>query len=89
LEQSEAPGTWSGGVTNWLALALAHRALGDDTEARRWSDRAFVVLGHTLPAVFAEEGALNMHDWLEAQVLRCEDGAQMLDRAFPADPFAR
>jgi WD40 repeat protein/tetratricopeptide (TPR) repeat protein len=89
LEESEATGTWTGRVVNWLALALAHRALGDDAEARRWSDRALVVLDHTPPAVFLEEGALTMPDWLEARVLRRELEATVPDQTFPANPFAR
>ena len=89
LEKSAAAPDWDGQVTNWLSLALAHRALGHDAEVRRWSDRAVAMLDHTPPAVFDEAGRLRMPDWLEAQVLRRELEATVPDRDFPADPFAR
>ena len=89
LEKSDAASDWDGRVTNWLVLALAHRALGHDAKARRWSDRAVTFLNHTRPAVFDEAGSLRMSDWLEARVLRREIEAPVPDRDFPADPFAR
>jgi tetratricopeptide (TPR) repeat protein len=89
LEKSDAAADWDGRVTNWLALALAHRAMGHDAEARQWSDRAVAFLDHTPPAVFDEAGSLRMPDWLEARVLRRELEATAPDRNIPADPFAR
>ncbi len=88
LEKSEAIGNWDGQVTNWLVLALAHRALGHDAEAGRWSDQAAAFLDHARPAVFDEAGSLRMPDWLEALVLRRELEAKVPDRNFPADAFA-
>jgi tetratricopeptide (TPR) repeat protein len=89
LEKSEAAADWDGRVTNWLALALAHRALGHDAEARRWSDRAVALLDHAHPAVFDEAGSLRMPDWLEALVLRRELEATVPFRNLPVDSFAR
>jgi Flp pilus assembly protein TadD len=94
LGESETVGNKYGevwGVVNWLALALAHHALGRDDEARRWLGRATEALDATSPAHLVDDRSrIAMHDWLEAQVLRREAEAAILhDPAFPADPFAR
>jgi serine/threonine-protein kinase len=64
-------------VLNWLWLAFAYHQLGQADEARRWLDRAAAwldQLGGEMPARPDTLG-LDLHNWLEAQVLRREVGA--------------
>jgi tetratricopeptide (TPR) repeat protein len=74
FEQSlRADGRPAVAVLNWLWLALAHDALGDRKEARRWLDRAATWLdglGNELSASSAAK--LHRHNWLEAHILRRE-----------------
>jgi hypothetical protein len=61
-------------VLNWLWLALANHHLGKPEEARRWLGKAQAWLsqfGDGLPSR-AEELGLDLHNWLEAHVLRRE-----------------
>jgi serine/threonine-protein kinase len=80
LEQSLKADTRPGrAVLNWLWLALATQRLGKTEEARRglvqgakWLDQ----YKDGLPAWGAETPGLDLHNWLEAHVLRreAEDG---------------
>jgi serine/threonine-protein kinase len=72
-------------VPNWLWLALAQQRLGKTEEARRWLGKATAWLdqfGDGMAARAAQELGLDMHNWLEAHVLRRE--AEALIR--PANP---
>jgi serine/threonine-protein kinase len=72
-------------VLNWLWLALANQRLGKLEEARRWLDKATAWLDQCrdgIPARAEEELGLDLHNWLEAQVLRREAEAMIR----PADP---
>jgi tetratricopeptide (TPR) repeat protein len=72
-------------VLNWLWLALAQQRLGKSEEARRWLDKATAWLdqyGDGMPARAREELGLDVHNWLEAHVLRRQ--ADTLIR--PAEP---
>jgi serine/threonine-protein kinase len=62
-------------VLNWLWLALANQRLGKPEEARRWLDKATAWLDQCrdgMPARAEEELGLDLHNWLEAHVLRRE-----------------
>jgi serine/threonine-protein kinase len=62
-------------VLNFLWLALARQRLGKTEEARRWLDRAAKQLDQYkdgLPAWGAATPGLDLHNWLEAHVLRRE-----------------
>jgi hypothetical protein len=62
-------------VLNWLWLALANQRLGKAEEARRWLDKATSWLDQyrdQMPAHAEEELGLDLHNWLEAHVLRRE-----------------
>jgi serine/threonine-protein kinase len=60
-------------VLNWLWLALIHQKLGSPNEARRWLARATDWLDQQgqMPVDNAVLG-IDLHNWLEAQVLRRE-----------------
>jgi tetratricopeptide (TPR) repeat protein len=62
-------------VINWLWLGLAHQRLGKTEEARRWQEKAGAWLDQYVdgmpPRAEAELG-LDLHNWLEAQILRRE-----------------
>jgi serine/threonine-protein kinase len=65
-------------VLNWLWLALAHQKLGSPIEARRWLDKAVNWLdqqGGRMPSEDHFMGS-NLHNWLEAHVLRQEAEAR-------------
>jgi hypothetical protein len=62
-------------VLNWLWLTLAQKRLGKAEEARRWLNKAQTWLDQYpdgLPASAEEELGLDLHNWLEANVLRRE-----------------
>jgi tetratricopeptide (TPR) repeat protein len=62
-------------VLNWLWLALANQRLGRGEEARRWLNKARAWLDQYRDGVSAradEEFGLQLHNWLEANVLRRE-----------------
>jgi serine/threonine-protein kinase len=62
-------------VINWLWLALANQRLGKAEEARRWLSKAQAWLDQYrdgIPARADEELGLDLHNWLEAHVLRRE-----------------
>jgi tetratricopeptide (TPR) repeat protein len=62
-------------VLNWLWLALAHHSLGKAEEARRWLGKAQAWLdqyGDGMPPRADSEVGLQLHNWLEAHVLRRE-----------------
>jgi tetratricopeptide (TPR) repeat protein len=72
LRASAKPGQ---AVLNWLWLALAQQRLGQAEEARRWLDRASAWLDQYRDGMPARgDGALglDLHNWLEAHVLRRE-----------------
>jgi serine/threonine-protein kinase len=72
-------------MLNWLWLALAHQRLGKADEAHRWMAKATAWLdqhGDGMPAGAGEELGLDLHNWLEAHVLRREVEALLR----PADP---
>jgi tetratricopeptide (TPR) repeat protein len=67
-------------VLNWLWLALAQQGLGKAEEARRWLDKATAWLDQYrdgMPARAEEELGLDLHNWLEANVLRREAEAMV------------
>jgi tetratricopeptide (TPR) repeat protein len=71
LQAESEPGR---AVLNWLWLALAHQQLGDPIRARDWLVKATAwldTLGNQMPADASAFG-LNLHNWLEAHVLRRE-----------------
>ena len=62
-------------VLNWLWLALAHQRLGKAEEARRWLSKAQAWLDQYrdgMPARAEADLGLDLHNWLEAHVLRRE-----------------
>jgi hypothetical protein len=62
-------------VLNWLWLALAHQRLGKAEEARRWLGKARAWLDQYrdgMPALAEVEVGLQLHNWLEAHVVRRE-----------------
>jgi tetratricopeptide (TPR) repeat protein len=62
-------------VLNWLWLALAEQHLGKAEEARRWLGKAQAWLdqfGDGMPDRADEATGLDLHNWLEAHVLRRE-----------------
>jgi eukaryotic-like serine/threonine-protein kinase len=62
-------------VLNSLWLALANHRLGKSEEARRWLDKAQVWLdqfGDGMPDIVDQQLGLDLHNWLEAHVLRRE-----------------
>ena len=62
-------------VLNWLWLALAAERLGKFEEARRWLNKSQAWLDQFpdgRPARAEEELGLDLHNWLEAHVLRRE-----------------
>jgi WD40 repeat protein/serine/threonine protein kinase/tetratricopeptide (TPR) repeat protein len=66
---------------DWVFLAMAHRQLGHDAEARGWLDRLRAYRPNERPK----------YDWneLEIRLLRREAEAVILyDPIFPTDPFA-
>jgi serine/threonine-protein kinase len=68
-------------VLNWLWLALAHERLGESDDARRWLAKAEVFLdGYRdgLPLGADDATAMDLHNWLEANVLLGE--AEALNR---------
>jgi tetratricopeptide (TPR) repeat protein len=69
LEAEPQPGC---AVVDWLWLALAYDRLGNSVNARSWLNKAtewLDGLGDHLPA---NSFKLDLHNWLEAHVLRCE-----------------
>jgi eukaryotic-like serine/threonine-protein kinase len=76
FEQSlKADATPGRAVLNWLWLALANQRLGKAEEARRWLGKAQAWLdqyGDGMPARAEAEVGLDLHNWLEAHVLRRE-----------------
>jgi hypothetical protein len=61
-------------VLNWLWLALVYQKSGNPNEARRWLNRAASWLdqqGGRMPHPLVVRGS-NLHNWLEAHVLREE-----------------
>jgi tetratricopeptide (TPR) repeat protein len=76
FEQSLQADAKSGrAVLNWLWLALAHQSLGEAEEARRWLNKAQAWLDQYrdgTPARAEAELGLDLHNWLEAHVLRRE-----------------
>jgi tetratricopeptide (TPR) repeat protein len=72
LQADSRPGC---AVLNWLWLALATERLGKAEEARRWLNKAQAWLDQYrdgIPAHAEEELGLDLHNWLEAHVLRRE-----------------
>jgi tetratricopeptide (TPR) repeat protein len=70
-------------VLNWLWLALANQRLGKTEEARRWLSKAQAWLAQYrdgMPAPADEELGLDLHNWLEAHVLRREAEALLAPR---------
>ncbi len=83
LEVNNRPGAQ---VVSFLWLSLAHQRLGHLEEAQRWRDRAATWLDQfgdgAMPVGPAAEG-LDLHNWLEALILRKEAEA-LLGPAHPA-----
>jgi tetratricopeptide (TPR) repeat protein len=72
LRANSKPGA---AVLNWLWLALANQRLGKTEEARRWLEEAQAWLDQYrdgLPARAEQQFGLDLHNWLEAHVLRRE-----------------
>jgi serine/threonine protein kinase/Tfp pilus assembly protein PilF len=79
---------WPGEVVNHLWLALVSHKLGEDKEARRWLGEADNWLaqyptGMPLSPLAGGIGAMDLHDWLEAHVLRRE-AARLITAGRPA-----
>ena len=89
---------WPNHGLNAYGLALAHHRLGHPDQARRWLDVAERWLDR-LDRIYTVEGPgvltgqppapVSFEFWVYAQVLRREAAGPILDRSFPADPFAR
>jgi tetratricopeptide (TPR) repeat protein len=79
-------------VLNWLWLALAQHRLGKADEARRWLGKAQAWLdryGAGMPADAEAKLGLDLHNWLEAHVLRREAEALLgAETAKPKKPGA-
>jgi tetratricopeptide (TPR) repeat protein len=73
-------------VLNWLWLALAEHRLGDAEEARRSLDRAAKWLDLQKDGFSAEPQGLDLHNWLEAHVLRREAEALLGGRPAAGEP---
>src|SRR5262249_1692440 len=74
-------------LVNWLWLARAERRLGKAEEARRWLGESQAWLDQYadgIPPRAGEELGLDLHNWLEAHVLRHE--AEALLGPGPARP---
>jgi serine/threonine-protein kinase len=72
LEADSRPGR---AAVNWLWLALANQRLGRAEESLRWLGKAQSLLdqyGDEMPERADETLGLDMHNWLEAHVLRRE-----------------
>jgi tetratricopeptide (TPR) repeat protein len=69
-------------VLNWLWLALANQRLGKSAEARRWLGKAQAWLDQYRDGMpgRADELGLDLHNWLEAHVLRREAEALLSPR---------
>ena len=74
---------WSAVALNYPVLAMAHHRLGHADEARKWLERAHVVV----PGETIMPNAI-WWDRLEFVLLRREAHALILDAAFPDEPFA-
>jgi serine/threonine-protein kinase len=77
LRASAKPGH---ALLNWLWLALAQQRLGKTEEARRWLEKATAWLDQYrdgMPAHAEGELGLDLHNWLEANVLRREAEAMI------------
>ena len=64
---------WPPHVNNWLLLAATHHRRGDETEARRWSEKATVWIDKAVkeqPVDAFAPGNLDVPDWLECQIYR-------------------
>jgi hypothetical protein len=75
-----------GAVINWLWLALANQRLGNTEVAHRWLNRAQKWLDQYrdgMPAFAEENFGLDLHNWLEAHVLRREAEALISTEAPP------
>jgi hypothetical protein len=72
------------GPPAWLWLALANERLGEADEARRWLNKAQAWLDQYRDGILAgAEGelGLDLHNWLEAHVLRREAEGLMQSKA--------
>lgn len=79
LERDTRPGL---SLTNWLWLALASEQSGGSAESERWfakGDAWFERVGNERPP--DGPSAIDLHGWLEAQVLRREMAAAMAARS--------
>jgi serine/threonine-protein kinase len=76
FEQSLKADAASGrAVVNWVWLALANHRLGKPEEAQRWLDKARSLLDHggdKMPGQPVANVGLDLHNWLEAHVMRRE-----------------
>jgi tetratricopeptide (TPR) repeat protein len=76
LERSlRADARYGRAVLNWLWLAIAHERLGNGAEARRQLARAQAwldELGGEMQGRTSEDWGLDLHNWLEAHILRGE-----------------
>ena len=93
LEESLKLGTgWVAAPLNYPVLAMAHRRLGHEDEARRWLEKAHGRRGDAALGLKPGESIRSSAVWwdrLEFWLLLREADALILDAAFPADPFAR
>jgi tetratricopeptide (TPR) repeat protein len=71
---------WDGNVVSWLWLALAYHQLGKDSAARQWLGKATKWLDSYSQRPPAPSSSLNLHEWLEANVLRREAEALILGK---------
>jgi hypothetical protein len=78
LSQTKSPP-----VLQWLALALAHHRKGEAGKAREWFARATTWFDREMREQAPDAdtlGNLHVHDWLEAQLLRREVEAALVQK---------
>ena len=84
---------WKSPSLSWLLLAMSHRRLDHEAEARQWLDKAIRFVDDRAATLPDPKNAtrlfVNEEDWRDYQVLRPEAEALILyDPIFPANPFA-
>ncbi|MDA1052348.1 MAG: protein kinase [Planctomycetota bacterium] len=72
LQGLESAPTWSGHVTNWFLLSLAHHQLGNVAESMEWKLKAESWLAANHRPFCYREFLLHPHDWLQCMLLQRE-----------------
>lgn len=63
---------WSGHVTSWLVIALAHQQLGDSVKMDEWKRKAETWVQANRLRFFNHDSLLHPHEWLECMLLKRE-----------------